>query len=44
LEDLAPELDRYAEAYEAVAEEAWEKEYEPEGFKRHVKTLAVKGA
>jgi MoaA/NifB/PqqE/SkfB family radical SAM enzyme len=44
LEELAPELDRYAEEYHAIAEETWVKEYEPAGFKRHGKTLAVKGA
>jgi MoaA/NifB/PqqE/SkfB family radical SAM enzyme len=44
LEELAPELDRYAEEYHAIAEETWAKEYEPAGFKRHGKTLAVKGA
>lgn len=44
LEELAPELDRYAEEYHAIAEETWVKEYEPAGFQRHGKTLAVKGA
>ena len=42
VEDLAPKLDRYAEEYHAIAEETWEREYAPEGFKRHGKQLKVK--
>jgi MoaA/NifB/PqqE/SkfB family radical SAM enzyme len=43
LDELAPALDRYAEEYQAIADEAWEREFEPEGFKKHGRTLAVKG-
>jgi MoaA/NifB/PqqE/SkfB family radical SAM enzyme len=42
--EMASELDRYAEAYHAIAEETWQKEYEPDGFKRHGKKLEVKAA
>jgi MoaA/NifB/PqqE/SkfB family radical SAM enzyme len=44
LNELAPELDRYAEEYQAIADESWEREYEPEGFKKHGKRIAVKSA
>ena len=44
VEDLAPALDRYAEAYHAIAEEVWEAEYAPKGFKRHGKPLDIKAA
>ncbi len=42
--ELARELDRYAEEYNAIARESWESEYEPEGFKKHGKTLEVKAS
>jgi len=44
VEEMASELDRYAEEYRRIAEESWEREYEPEGFKRHGKKLQVKAA
>jgi len=44
LEEMAPKLDRYAEEYHAIAEESWEKEYEPEGFQRHGKKISIRAA
>jgi hypothetical protein len=41
---LAPELDRYAEEYHAIARESWESEYEPEGFKKHGKIVEVRAS
>ena len=40
--ELAPELDRYAEEYHAIARESWEREYEPEGFQKHGKIVEVR--
>ncbi len=42
LEEMAPELDRYAEEYHAIAEGSWGKEYEPEGFQRHGKKISIR--